>query len=216
MFSGLSIEDSRRQRKTWPHLMQVAGFKEKCASSVYKVFVVREGVMIHNPKTDSKSKFRGPNTAEERKRSSCSMECLDHMFYVELIVCIICIHMITLGSSCKMHEVLVRVGRTRIAKQEVLSRVGRTQIGKQGVMTIVGRTQIVMHGRLPRGMSAFDRELVTFLVGLSVWIDIDSKRAGYIGCICTLKEFLIYHRCWFCMLSNIWWLRIIEGFRTFQ
>ena len=36
MVSGLSIEDSRRQRKSWPQLMQDAGFKEKCASSVYK------------------------------------------------------------------------------------------------------------------------------------------------------------------------------------
>ena len=49
------------------------------------------------------------------------MECIDHMFYVELVVCIICIHMITLGSHCKRHEVLVRVGMTRIVKQEDLS-----------------------------------------------------------------------------------------------
>ena len=36
MFSGLSFEDSRCQRKTWPQFMQDAGFKEKCASLVYK------------------------------------------------------------------------------------------------------------------------------------------------------------------------------------
>ena len=36
MFSGLRIEDSSRQKKTWPQLMQDVGFKEKCASSVDK------------------------------------------------------------------------------------------------------------------------------------------------------------------------------------
>ncbi|KAK0588359.1 hypothetical protein LWI29_038567 [Acer saccharum] len=36
MFSSLSFEDSRRQRKSWPQFMQDAGFKEKCASSVYE------------------------------------------------------------------------------------------------------------------------------------------------------------------------------------
>ena len=61
----------------------------------------------------------------------------------------ICIHMITLGSPCKRHEVLVRVGMTQIAKQEDLPRVGMTRIGKQEVMARVGRTRIVMHGRLP-------------------------------------------------------------------
>ncbi|KAK1566885.1 hypothetical protein Q3G72_005507 [Acer saccharum] len=100
------------------------------------------------------------------------------MFYVVLNVCIICIHMITLGSPCKRHEVLVRVGMTRIAKQEVLPRVGMTRIGKQGVMARVGRTRIVMHGRLPRGKSALDRELAIVLVGLGVWLDIESDRAG--------------------------------------
>ncbi|KAK1564769.1 hypothetical protein Q3G72_011280 [Acer saccharum] len=94
-------------------------------------------------------------------------------------VCIICIHMITLGSPCKRHEVLVRVGMTWIAKQEVLPRVGMTWIGKQEVMARVGRTRIVMHGRLPRGKSALDRELANILVGLGVWLDIDSDRAGY-------------------------------------
>ena len=149
-------------------------------------------------------------------RSICAIECIDHMFYVEMNVCIICIHMITLGSPCKRHEVLVRVGMTRIAKQEVLPRVGMTRIGKQGVMARVGRTRIVMHGRLPRGKSALDRELANILVGLGVWLDIDSDRAGYTGCVCTLEEFLIYHRCWLSVLSNIWWFRIIEGFHTFQ
>ena len=162
-------------------------------------------------------------------RSRCSMEFIDHMFYNELIVCIICIHMITLGSPCKRHEILTRtrcpdsqVRKTwlghevRITKQEVLTRVGRTQIVKQEVMARIGKVRIVMHRRLPRGMSALDRELATLLVGLGVWIDIDSKRAGYMGCVCTLKEFLIYHRYLFCMLSNIWWLHIIEGFCTFN
>ncbi|KAK0584179.1 hypothetical protein LWI29_008643 [Acer saccharum] len=67
---------------------------------------------------------------------------------------------------------------TRIAKQEVLPRVGMTRIGKQEVMARVGRTRIVMHGRLPRGKSALDRELANILVGLGVWLDIDSDRAG--------------------------------------
>ncbi|KAK0594613.1 hypothetical protein LWI29_005348 [Acer saccharum] len=75
--------------------------------------------------------------------------------------------MITLGSPCKRHEALVRVGVTQIAKQEVLPRVGMTRIGKQGVMARVGRTRIVMHGRLPRGKSALDRELAIVLVGKS-------------------------------------------------
>ena len=148
-------------------------------------------------------------------RSSCSMECIDHMFYVELVVCIICIHMITLGSPCKRHEVLTRMrSPDSQARKPWLGR--EVWITKQEVMARVGKTRIVMHGRLPRGMNALDRELACMLVGLGVWIDIDSKRAGYMGCVCTLAEFLIYHRCWFCMLSNIWWLRIIEGFRTFQ
>ncbi|KAK0588377.1 hypothetical protein LWI29_000251 [Acer saccharum] len=56
-----------------------------------------------------------------------------------------------------------------------------TRIGKQGVMARVGRTRIVMHGRLPRGKSALDRELAIVLVGLGVWLDIDSDRAGYTG-----------------------------------
>ncbi|KAK0585986.1 hypothetical protein LWI29_037409 [Acer saccharum] len=67
---------------------------------------------------------------------------------------------------------------TRIAKQEDLPRVGMTRIGKQEVMARVGRTRIVMHGRLPRGKSALDRELAIILEDLGVWLDIDSKRAG--------------------------------------
>ncbi|KAK0589148.1 hypothetical protein LWI29_010326 [Acer saccharum] len=67
---------------------------------------------------------------------------------------------------------------TRIAKQEDLPRVRMTRIGKQEVMARVGRTRIVMHGRLPRGKSALDRELAIILVSLGVWLDIDSKRAG--------------------------------------
>ena len=72
-------------------------------------------------------------------RSSCSMKCIDHMFYVELIVYIICIHMITLGSPCKRLEVLTRtrcpdsqarkswLGReVWITKQEVMARIGRS------------------------------------------------------------------------------------------
>ena len=125
-------------------------------------------------------------------RSSCSMECIDHMFYVVLVVCIICIHMITLGSPCKRHGVLARVGRTWIAKQEVLLRVGMTWIGKQEVMARVRRTRIVMHGRLSRGKDALDRELALLVVGLGVWIDIESDRAGYMGYVCTLEEFLIF------------------------
>ncbi|KAK0594623.1 hypothetical protein LWI29_038335 [Acer saccharum] len=38
-----------------------------------------------------------------------------------------------------------------------------TRIGKEGVMARVGRTRIVMHGRLPRGKSALDRELAIML-----------------------------------------------------
>ena len=177
-------------------------------------------------------------------RSICSMECIDHMFYVVLIVCIICIHMITLGSPCKRHEVLTRVvmtrivkqevlarvGMTRIAKQEVLprvlrtwigkqevlSRVGRTWIDKQEVMARVGRTWIVMHGRLSRGKCALDRELAYILVGPGVWLDIESDRAGYMGCVCTLEEFLIFQRCWFWYEFQYVVVYIIEGFCIFQ
>ena len=191
-------------------------------------------------------------------RSICSMECIDHMFYVVLIVCIICIHMITLGSPCKRHEVLARVGMTRIAKQEVLPRVGMTWIGmqevlprvgmtrigmqevlprvgmtwigmqevlsrvrrtwidKQEVMARVGRTWIVMQGRLSRGKCALDRELAYILVGPGVWLDIESDRAGYMGCVCTLEEFLIFQRCWFWYEFQYVVVYIIEGFCIFQ
>jgi len=162
-------------------------------------------------------------------RSICSIECIDHIFYVELIVCIICIHMITLGSPYKRHKVLARtrcpVSQARkswlghvvwITKQEVLIRVGRTRIVKQEIMARIGKVRIVMHGRLSRGMSALDRELATLLVGLGVWIDIDSNRGWYMGCVCTLDEFLIFQRCWFGMESNICWFRIIKGFHIFQ
>ena len=158
-------------------------------------------------------------------RSICSMECIDHMFYVELIVCIICIHMITLGSPCNRHEVLARtwcpVGQARktwlghvvrITKQEVLTRVGMTRIVKQEVMARIGKVRIAMHWRLSRGKCALDRELAYMMVGLGVWIDIDSKRVRYIGCVWTLEEFLIYHRCWFCMLSYIWWFSSLRDF----
>ena len=148
-------------------------------------------------------------------RSICSIECIDHIFYVELIVCIICIHMITLGSPCIRHEVLARtwcpVGQARkawlghvvrITKQEVLTRVGMTQIVKQGVMARIGKVRIAMYWRLPRGKCVSDRELAYILVGLGEWLDIDSNRAGYTGCVCTLEEFLIYHRCWLCVFSH--------------
>ncbi|KAK1562711.1 hypothetical protein Q3G72_016009 [Acer saccharum] len=108
------------------------------------------------------------------------MECTDHMFYDELIVCVICIHMITLGSPCKRHEVFVRVGRTWIAKQEVLSRVGRTWIGKQEDMARIGKVRIVMHERLPRGMSALDRELA-YILSLDALIRLKNVRGAREG-----------------------------------
>ena len=79
-------------------------------------------------------------------RSSCSMECIDHMFYVELIVCIIYIHMITLGSPCKRHEDLTKTRcpdsqarktwlgqEVRITKQEVMTRIGKVQIASASI-----------------------------------------------------------------------------------
>ena len=66
------------------------------------------------------------------------MEYIDHMFYIELIAYIICIHMITLGSPCKRHEILTRTRcsdsqarkswlgeEVRITKQEVMARIGK-------------------------------------------------------------------------------------------
>ena len=118
------------------------------------------------------------------------MECIDHMFYVELLICIICIHMITLGSPCKWHKVLIMTmcpdsqARKTWLGQEV-------QITKQEVIARIGKVRIAMHGRLSRGMSALDRELATLLVGPTVWYDIDSNRVWYMGCVCMLEEFLI-------------------------
>ena len=135
--------------------------------------------------------------------------------------------MITLGSPCNRHEVLARtwcpVGQARktwlghmvrITKQEVLTRVGMTRIVKQGVMARIGKFRIAIYWRLPRDKCVSDRELAYIMVGLSEWLDIDSNRAGYTGCVCTLEEFLIYHRCWLCMFS--YWFCIIEGLCTFQ
>ena len=82
-----------------------------------------------------------------------SMECIDHMFCVELLVCIICIHGSHLGSPCNRHEVLTRTrcpdSQTRKTwlRQEV-------RITKQEVMARIGKVQIAMHWRLSRGMSA--------------------------------------------------------------
>ena len=83
-------------------------------------------------------------------------------------------------------------------------------------MARIKKVRIAMHYKFPRGMSALDRELAIVLVGLGVWLDIESDRVGYTGCVCTLEEFLIFNRCWFCVLSNIWWFRIIEGSHAFQ
>ena len=105
---------------------------------------------------------------------------------------------------------------TRIAKQEVLSRVLRTWTDKQEVMARVRRIWIVMQGRLSRGKCALYRELAYILVGLGVWLDIESDRAGFMGYVCTLEEFLIYQQCWLGLISNMWWFRIIEGFGIFQ
>ena len=119
------------------------------------------------------------------------MECIDHMFYDELIVCIICIHMITLGSPCKRHEVLTRTGCSN--SQARKSWLGQeVWITKQEVMARIGKVRIAMQWRLSRGMSALDRELATLLVGSGVWIDIDSNREWYMGCACTLEKFLIF------------------------
>ena len=109
-------------------------------------------------------------------RSICAIECTDHMFYVVLIVCIICIYMITLGSPCKRHEVLTR-------KKCPDSQARKSWLGQE--------VRIVMHGRLSRGMSALDKELATVLVGSGVWYDIDSNRVWYMECVCMLEEFLI-------------------------
>ena len=92
----------------------------------------------------------------------------------------------------------------------------RDWIDKQEVMARVGRTWIVMQGRLSGGKCALYRELAYILVGPDVWLDIESDRAGYMGYVCTLEEFLIYQRCWLSMISNMCWFCIIEGFCIFQ
>ena len=128
------------------------------------------------------------------------MECIDHMFYVELIVCIIYINMITLGSHCKRHEVLTRTRCLNSQARE--SWLGHeVRITKQEVMAKIRNVRIAMHWRLSRGKCALDRELAYILVGLGEWLDIESNRVGYTGCVCTLEEFLIYHRCWLCVFS---------------
>ena len=50
--------------------MFVIVFRDKFSTfyQSFIVFVVREGVTVCNPKTDSNSEFGGPNTAEERER----------------------------------------------------------------------------------------------------------------------------------------------------
>ena len=90
--------------------------------------------------------------------------------------------MIPLGSPCKRHEVLTRTrcldsqARKTWLRQEV-------RITKQEVMAKIGKVRIAMHWRLSRGMSVLDRELSTILVGLDVWLDIDSNREWYMRCI---------------------------------
>ncbi|KAK1575377.1 hypothetical protein Q3G72_004908 [Acer saccharum] len=128
---------------------------------------------------DSKSEFGGPDMAEEREQSegsiakqgghvrrlfSCSVECINHIFYVELLVCIICIYMITLGSLYKRHEVLTRIRcpDSQVRKTWLGQEV---RITKQEVMARIEKVWIAMHGRLSRGMSALDRDLATLLVG---------------------------------------------------
>ena len=49
-----------------------------------------------------------------------------------------------------------------------------------------------MHERLTKDMSALDKELAMALVGLGDWIGIDSNKEWYMGCVCTLEEFLIF------------------------
>ena len=143
------------------------------------------------------------------------MEYIDHMFYVKLLVCIICIHGSHLGSPCKRHEVLTRTRcpDSQARKSWLGQEIWTT---KQEVMARIGNVRIAMHWKLPRGMSALDKELATLLVGPDVWLDINSNRECCMGYALDLVEFLIFQRCWFGMDSNIWWLRIIEGFCIFQ
>ena len=113
--------------------------------------------------------------------SLVSMECIDHMFYIELLVCIIYIHGSHLGSPCKRHKVLTRTsGLDSQARKTWLGQ--EVWITKQKVMARIRKVLIAMQGRLSRGMSALDRELAMTLVGPGVWIDIDSNREWYMGC----------------------------------
>ena len=56
------------------------------------------------------------------------------------------------------------------------------------------------------------RELAYILVGPGVWLEIESDRAGYMGYVCTLEEFLIYQQRWFGMSSNRWWFTSLRDF----
>ena len=89
------------------------------------------------------------------------------------------------------------------------------QITKQEVMARIGKVRIAMHGRLSRGMSALDRELAMALVGLGVWINIDSNRDWCMGCLVTLEEFLIFQRCCVDIESNIEWFSTLKEFLIF-
>ena len=93
----------------------------------------------------------------------------------------------------------------RITKQEVLTRtrgldsqvrkywLGQEDwITKREVIARIENVRIAMQGRLSRGMSALDKELAIILVGPDIWIDIDSNRGWYMGCVCTLEEIVIF------------------------
>ncbi|KAK1570808.1 hypothetical protein Q3G72_007272 [Acer saccharum] len=118
------------------------------------------------------------------------MECIDHMFYVELLDCIICIHMITLGSPCKRHEVLTRT-RCRDSQARKTWLGQEVRITKQEIMVRIGKVWIAMHGRLSRGISASDRELATLLHHRAVnaiFGGVDSRQFSYIQNLETTKE----------------------------
>ena len=109
------------------------------------------------------------------------------MFYVVLIVCIICIHMITLGSSYKRHKVLTM---TRCPDSQSRKYwLGReVRITEQEVMARIEKVRIIMHGRLPRGMSALHREAAIILVGLGIWFDHEISQLKTTG---ILTNFLV-------------------------
>ena len=69
-----------------------------------------------------------------------------------------------------------------------MTRVGRTRIVKQEVMARIEKVWIVMHWRLPRGKCVSVRELAYIMVGLGEWLDIDSNRAGYTGCVMGTRD----------------------------